>query len=384
MSKNERNGKYPLWVEIVSWVIFPIGLFRLLYTKLSQRFHLSISAKVSLLNGVLFFFTFLGYAIFIIANVAYSVGTGHAEHLVNTLVVGSFILVPVLVALFVAFATLTSKSMLSPVRKMINKMDEITAESLSSRLDPVDSQDELMELTDRINLMLDDIEKSFRRQRNFVSDASHELRTPIAVVQGYSDMLYRWGKNDTAVLNEGLLTLRAEATNMSVIVEQLLHLARLGSFKPSPITFDLAEAVRDIVESYRQLGVDRLITVFAPDTVTVHADRSLVVELIRIVTDNAIKYTNAGGEVEIKAFVEDGTATVSVRDDGIGIPEEDLSKIFERFFRCDKVRSREGGGGVGLGLAIAKSIADMLHGDITVTSALGEGSTFVITLPFVE
>ncbi len=377
--KKTRNKKL-VWVNVLVWIFFPIGLFRLLYHAMLSRFRMDIATKTTLLNSVLFFFMLAGYSAFVIANVAVAVRDGVYDSLLINVIIATVIILPVFVAVFVAFCTLTSRSMLSPVRRMIKKMDEISGEDLSARLDPVDAQDELMLLTDRINSMLDDIEDSFKRQRNFVSDASHELRTPISVVQGYSDLLSRWGKDDPAVLDESIQAIRAEAANMKTIVEQLLYLAKLGSFKPHSREFNLSEAITDIVEGYDVAAVKKTITLDCPPSVPVVADRSLTVELVRIITDNAIKYTNDGGSVHVGVKpLEGGGASVIVVDDGIGISAEDLPHIFDRFYRCDKVRGRSGS--TGLGLAIAKSITDMMGGSIDVRSAPKMGSTFTITFP---
>lgn len=370
--------KQPVWLTVLIWVIFPIGLFKLWYDFISKRFRMDITTKTSLLNSVVFFVMLAGYAVFVIVNVSFAVKAGSTEGLLLRIIIASVIIIALFVAIFAAFSTLTGRSMLSPVRKMMDRLDEITAEDLSARLDPVDTQDELMELTDRINSMLDGIEESFIRQRNFVSDASHELRTPISVIQGYSDLLSRWGKNDPAILDESIEAIRSEAANMKSIVEQLLYLAKLGSFHIIMRAFDLAEVVRDIVEAYDMTNVDKTITADIADNIPVVADRALSVELIRIITDNAIKYTPPGGKVDIRAESDGrGGATVVVADDGVGISAADLPHIFDRFYRCDKARGRENGS-TGLGLAIAKSIVEMMGGGISARSAPGKGSEFTI------
>ena len=227
-----------------------------------------------------------------------------------------------------------------------------------------DAQDELMELTDRINGMLAGLEESFRRQRDFVSDASHELRTPISVIRGYADLLIRWGKSDPAVLEEGLEAIRGEADNMRSVVEQLLYLARLGSFVPRMSEFDLAEVIEDIVEAYGMTNVDKTITTHMPDSLPVTADRSLAVELIRIVTDNAIKYTLAGGTVRLSARRAGDHAELSVRDSGVGIPEEITHTLFQPFVTGNIARTT--GKGTGLGLSIAQRIVQMHQGELSL------------------
>ena len=138
--------------------------------------------------------------------------------------------------------------------------------------------------------------------------------------------------------------------------------------------------MRDIVDAYDMTGARKTINLESEDTVTVAADRALTVELIRIITDNAIKYTRPGGRITVRVRSRAGAATVVVEDDGIGISAEDLPHIFDRFYRCDKARGRESGS-TGLGLAIAKSIAEMMGGSISVRSELGRGSEFTVTLP---
>lgn len=368
-----------LWITVLIWIFFPIGLFKLWYDFMSKRFRLDITTKTSLLNSVVFCIMLAAYAAFVLVNVSGAVESGSTDGLMLRLIIASVVIIVLFVAIFAAFGTLTGRSMLRPVRKMMNRLDEITAEDLSARLDPVDTQDELMELTDRINSMLDGIEESFVRQSNFVSDASHELRTPISVIQGYSDLLSRWGRNDPAILDEGIDAIRSEAANMKSIVEQLLYLARLGSFRLLMRDFDLAEVVRDIVEAYDMTNVDKTITANISDTIPIVADRALSVELIRIITDNAIKYTPPGGKVDIRAEADGrGGAIVVIGDDGVGISADDLPHIFDRFYRCDKARGRENGS-TGLGLAIAKSIVEMMGGGISAKSALGKGSEFTIS-----
>ena len=170
---------------------------------------------------------------------------------------------------------------------------------------------------------------------------------------------------------------------MKSIVEQLLYLAKLGSFQSRPTEFELSEVVKDIVSAYDMTSVDKTIKCKAQKGIIVYADKGLVVELIRVIADNAIKYTPSGGHVEVSVSKSDGMAEVVVADNGVGISEEDLPHIFDRFYRCDKARGRTEGS-TGLGLAIAKSIAEMMGGNITAKSVLGKGSKFTITFPLIS
>lgn len=383
-TENEKKGAdserpvRPLWKKILMWVFFPVGLFDLWMHSAVRRYRMDISTKTALVNTAVFALLFVFYTVIIFAVV----GSEHPSgELILRLVVISILFFLGFTAVFVAASSLSVKTMLSPVRKMITKMDEITGEDMSARLDPLGTRDELAELGERINTMLDGIEESFRRQSNFISDASHELRTPIAVIRGYSDLLSRWGKTDVSVLNESIEAIRAEAANMKSIVDQLLYLAKLGDFKLQITRFDLAEAVADVVSAYQLTDTGKEITSEISGSIPVCTDRSLAVEMIRIITDNAIKYTPAGGKIHITAkCAEDGGALVTVKDNGIGISEDDLPHIFDRFYRCDKARERKEGS-TGLGLAIAKSIAEMTGGNITAKSMLGKGSEFTVYFP---
>lgn len=368
----------PLWKTILMWVFFPVGLFDLWMHSAVKRYRMDISTKTALVNTAVFAVLFVFYTVIIFVVVCSANASG--EMIMRLVVIGILFFLG-FTAVFVAASALSVKTMLSPVRKMISKMDEITGEDMSARLDPLGTRDELAELGERINGMLDGIEESFRRQSNFISDASHELRTPIAVIRGYSDLLSRWGKTDESVLDESIEAIRAEAANMKTIVDRLLYLAKLGDFKLQIKRFDLAEVVSDVVSAYQLTVTDKEITSEINGDIPVRADRSLAVEMIRIITDNAIKYTPAGGRIHITAKrAEDGGALVSVADNGIGISEEDLPHIFDRFYRCDKARERKAGS-TGLGLAIAKSIAEMTGGNITAKSMLGKGSEFTVYFP---
>ena len=376
-AKSGRAAR-PVWKTVLMWIFFPVGLFDLWMHSAIKRYRMDISTKTALINTAVFALLFVFYTVIIFAIVCSDDPDGE---LVLRLVVISVLFFLGFTAVFVAASALSVKSMLAPVRKMISKMDEITGDDMSARLDPLGTRDELDELSERINSMLDGIEETFKRQSNFISDASHELRTPIAVIRGYSDLLSRWGKTDVSVLDESIDAIRAEAENMKTIVDQLLYLAKLGEFKLHVTDFDLAEAVSDVVSAYQLTDTEKEITADIKESIPVRTDRSLAVEMIRIITDNAIKYTPAGGKIHITATAgEDGGGTVSVKDNGIGIGEEDLPHIFDRFYRCDKARGRKEGS-TGLGLAIAKSIAEMTGGSITAKSILGEGSEFTVFFP---
>ena len=289
-----------------------------------------------------------------------------------------------LVAVFIVIGAVlggfTSQYMIDPVRKMTARVREISEENLSARLDPVDSQDELTELTDRINGMLSSLQEAFERQENFVSDASHELKTPLSVIAGYANLLRRWGKDDPKILDEAVEAISRESENMKRIVDQLLWLAKLGNFTLSNSIFNLYETVGDIVDGYKTVKIKHDISLSGDPSITLNTDKNVLTEAVRTLVDNAIKYTPpTTGVIKIAVSRKNDCVEISVADNGIGISEADRAHVFERFYRCDKVRGRESGSS-GLGLTICKSIVEMIGGRISVESELGKGSTFTITL----
>lgn len=347
--------------------------------KLFGRFNLTLTAKMTIIYSIVFFLVLAAFTAFFIASLHRTSG-GVMSGYLRTLVITSTILVVVVSALYAATVWVMGQLMLKPIRSITDKIDDVTGDNLSARLDQVDSQDELMELTNRINEMLDNLEQSFVRQQNFVADASHELKTPISVIQGYSNMLRRWGKDDPGVLDEGIEAITRESENMKRIVEQLLLLARLGNFSLNSIKFNLVEVVSEITESYKLVDAAHKIEFNRKENaISVETDKNLFTECLRALIDNAIKYTPEGGRITVGCAMHDDHAEITVSDTGVGISAEDLPHIFERFYRCDKSRGREKGS-TGLGLSIAKSIVETMGGKISVDSDVGLGTTFKIKL----
>lgn len=262
-----------------------------------------------------------------------------------------------------------------------------------------------------LNNLLQRMKESQKQQTRFVSDASHELRTPIAVIQGYVNMLDRWGKEDESVLNESIEALKHESEYMKELVEQLLFLARGDSGRNTlnMVDFDLAEVVREVFEEsmmidskhsyqFRVCGVDctnegledegdetdgQLPVVDNPmlrKSVIMHGDVAMVKQSIRIFVQNAAKYTAEGDSVILGVDDRDGLASYLIQDEGIGIEGKDLNHIFERFYRSDEARNGKTGGS-GLGLSIAKWIIDAHEGKVDVVSRPEFGSRFTVSFP---
>ncbi len=233
-----------------------------------------------------------------------------------------------------------------------------------------------------MNNLLVRMRDTMRQQARFVNDASHELRTPIAVIQGYANMLDRWGKTDEKILDESIAAIKNESEHMDHLVEQLLFLARGDSGKtvlaPEQVQTDVL--MREIYEESFMIDEKhryRLLTDGQPAEVT--ADPGLLKQAVRILIDNAAKYTPEGEEILLSYGMQDGRFPyLQVQDLGIGMEESELPRIFDRFFRSDEVRGSEG---TGLGLSIAKWIVDKHRGHFEILSRKELGTRIRIVLP---
>ena len=268
------------------------------------------------------------------------------------------------------------------LRRLAKRLDGINVTSLkTSRIQIPGGQEELRALASAINAMLERIDREYQVQARFVSDASHELRTPIAVVQGYANMLDRWGKDDPEVRQEAISAIRAEADSMATLVEQLLFLAR-GDNNTQAVqfkAFDLSAVVDEVYRETELLETGRQVGSAIQPGIQFYGDTGLLKQALRILVDNSIKYTPDGGRIRISAGRQDRRVWMEVADNGIGIGEEHLPHIFERFYRIDKGRSRKLGG-TGLGLAIVKNAVAIHGGTITARNRDRGGLEFVFTL----
>lgn len=275
----------------------------------------------------------------------------------------------------------TTKNVLKPLAEMTKMTSEIRAQNLNLRLNVTNARDELKELVITFNGMMDRIETAYNKQNQFVSDASHELRTPISVIQGYARMLERWGKEDPEVLQESIEAIRNEADNMKDLVEKLLFIARndKDTLTLTKEDFSLSEMMDELVKETKMVDEQHIIESSIQHDINIHGDRNLIKQAMRIFVDNAQKYTEAGKAIEISLKRTENTALLIVKDNGCGIEANELSNIFDRFYRADKSRDRNKGGH-GLGLSIAKIIVLRHGGKIHVKSKTGEGSEFSVEL----
>ena len=306
-----------------------------------------------------------------------------------------------LVVLWVLFDTLKVRSKLMPLQefadaalslseldgeaeqryqKLENAIDMLSPAEDDQKLSTGDA--ELEGLETAVNKLMARMRESYRQQARFVSDASHELRTPIAVIKGYADLLDRWGKTDEKILEESIQAIKDESENMQHLVEQLLFLAR-GDSGRTPLNvseFDLSDMMKEVWEESSMIDKDHDYKFESGGSVMVRGDISLIKQAARILIENASKYTPEGGEIVLKSLISDGHPAFSVQDSGIGISENDLQHIFERFYRADDSRSKQTGGS-GLGLAIAKWIIERHGGRFEIISRKDIGTRITVILP---
>ena len=260
----------------------------------------------------------------------------------------------------------------------------ISPEHPEEKLDMGDS--DLQGLEDAINGLLSRMHQAYRQQAQFVSDASHELRTPIAVIQGYAGMLDRWGKQDEKVLDESIAAIKSEAGYMSKLVEQLLFLARgdTGRNRMEFKEISLGELMEEVCEDCRVIDKGHDYRLERRSEARCSGDWDMLKQCARILTDNALKYTPEGGLICLRTYTNAaGEACLEVQDSGIGVSAEDMQHMFDRFYRSDPARARQSGG-TGLGLAIARWIVDRHGGHFEVLSREGLGTRMTVCLPAAE
>lgn len=306
-----------------------------------------------------------------------------------------------LVVLWVLLDTLKVRSKLRPLQEFadaalkLSEMDGETEqryqklENAIDNLSPAEDDQqlatgdaELEGLETAVNKLMSRMRDSYRQQARFVSDASHELRTPIAVIKGYADLLDRWGKTDEKILEESIEAIKSESDNMQHLVEQLLFLAR-GDSGRTPLNisdFDLTEMMKEVWEESVMIDDAHTYRFEGGGEIPVRGDISLIKQAARILIENASKYTPEGGEIMLRSLVSDGHPAFSVQDSGIGISQSDIPHIFERFYRADDSRSKQTGGS-GLGLAIAKWIIERHGGRFEVISRKDIGTRITVILP---
>ena len=275
-----------------------------------------------------------------------------------------------------------------PIKQMVDTMDAIEEDTLSeTRIKISKSKDEFTDLSVHINGLLDKMALYVTQQKQFVEDVSHELRTPTAIVEGHLKLLNRWGKEDPQILDESLAASLTEIQRMKTLVQEMLDLSRAEQVEmhyKNEVT-PIRNVVLHTFHNFKMLYPD---FVFNLDDdlnreIYVNIYRNHFEQILVILMDNAVKYSTDRHEIHLSISESMSYVQIAIQDFGEGMSQEDQQKIFSRFYRVDKARSRNKGGN-GLGLSIAKELLEGYKGDITVESVLGHGSVFRIQLPILK
>ena len=277
---------------------------------------------------------------------------------------------------------LMSKKSLAPVDDIVRKAGLINVNRLHERLDTSGPDDELKRLAITLNQLFERVEKGYEQQNRFVMDASHELATPLAVISGYTDLMNKWGDQHPELIKEGIEAIRKENEHMTSMIDTLLALARVDNHivELNKDVFDPHELMGELQEEARLLYKNHTYLFEGHGQGYLLADRKKIKQMLRALMDNAVKYSPRDTAIHIICKLDRDFVTFSIVDQGVGIPEEDIPKIFDRFYRVDKARSRSIGGS-GLGLSMVKWIVDQHEGSIDINSEIDKGTTITITFP---
>jgi two-component system OmpR family sensor kinase len=301
----------------------------------------------------------------------------------SDIVWGLILITPIVLLFSAAVCYWLAGRAFRPIQRLAHTAREIEASDLHRRVPVPRPHDEVRDLALIFNQMVERLEHAFVQQRRFVADASHELRTPVAVIRNMTEVALSHpaeSEDYVAVLRE----INVETERLGLLISDLLTLARADEgqvlFDHDAVRLDLL--VTDVIESMEPLAMERHIDLSAGELqpATVVGDAARLIQVIMSLVDNAITYTNPGGKVTLSVVIDDDMALLSVRDTGIGIAPEDQKHIFERFYRADPARSRAAGGS-GLGLSIVDWIVKAHNGSVRVESQVGRGSTFIVSLP---
>jgi signal transduction histidine kinase len=291
------------------------------------------------------------------------------------LIASVMMLIPTVIA-----GNVLGRFLLKPIQMLTRTMKANTKEANWKKIDRMSRPgDELYQMEKTFNEMIEHLKGNFQKQEQFVSDASHELKTPISIMKSYAQLLKRRGKERPEIFEEAVNTLDSEADHMQLVVEQMLTLAKHQNREESSWdNFDIITLCETAISTFHGAYTRDITLRTGSRELIMQGNEDQIKQVIYILIDNALKYSDK--QVIVDVTLQNGKIIMKVTDFGNGISTEEQERIFDRFYRIDKARSRETGG-TGLGLPIARSIVMMHHGTISVMSGQGEGSTFLVTLP---
>ena len=274
------------------------------------------------------------------------------------------------IAITLVFITslISVKRNLRPLKAIAETAENITINNLSGRIPYEQKHDEIGRLVQAFNNMTQRLEEAVSKQNRFLSDVSHEIKTPVAVIKGYVNMIRRWGYSDPEVFNESVAAIDSSVTDITDLINNLLLLDNLQNRRMNADfkEVDIAEMISKAAQTVKTLHPDRKVTVKIDKKRTAVCDEKLIAQVIRILIDNGLKYSPDGSPLEIEVRIDSKKCVIRICDSGEGIEESEIPKVFGRFYRVEKSRSKETGGS-GLGLSIAADIMK-LHGGVILLS----------------
>lgn len=278
--------------------------------------------------------------------------------------------------------------LLKPINTMIQSLKQIKGEGIDKRLPISEQKDEISELGIVFNDLMTDIEKSFIQQKQFVEDASHELKTPLSVIHGHLSLIKRWGKEDPQVLERSIELSLNETNRLIRLVSELVILSRVDetpSVSKSLTSEELTGIFQNIVENFKLLHKDASFSINCTfkNHFRVNISKNHLEQVVVILLDNAIKYSKEEKNVSISLLTANDRLVIEVKDVGVGIPEEELPHVMDRFYRVDKARSRKHGGS-GLGLSIANVLLTQYKGTLEIDSVFNEWTKVSISIPLIK
>lgn len=267
---------------------------------------------------------------------------------------------------------------LVPIENISRLAESISIDDLSQRIPEDENDNGLKKLVSAFNSMIARLETSFKKQTQFVSDASHELKTPIAVINGYINLIDRWGKERPEIMQEAIDSIKAQTESMNVLIKKLLFMAKYDQMTAfsNPTEVSPQEVAEDVMKEFEMIHPEKKVVFKGGSDKKILADMDAVKQLLWIYADNAFKYTRPENTVTFSVRNDDKYVYLSVEDDGPGISKENLPYVFDRFFRADKSRNREIGGS-GLGLSIAQKMISVFDGEVYVESEPDVRTAFI-------
>lgn len=270
----------------------------------------------------------------------------------------------------------------SPIHEITKTVKKINRHDLSERITVINPNNELGKLSMAINDMIDRLDLSFKSQNKFISNASHELRTPLAVIKGYTDLLNIGAKSDPVMIDRGLTEILKEVNNMESLLKKLLFLARKENniLKNNIVPFEISILIQELIEKQQLIDVNHTYKIIRNQVSTLNIDKVLILQALRELLKNSSKYTLENHEISIDSFYKRKLHYIVIKDQGKGIPKENIKHVFERFYIQDESRNRQKNS-FGLGLSIVKDIIKLHNGNIYIESEFNVGTTVTIELP---